>query len=103
MEPIRWNEAEDGVLSLDALREKLMRFGCTVDLYTYPPGTRFTPHTHGVDKIDAVLAGRFKLTMQGETVILETGDMLPVPKGVSHSAEVIGDEPVISLDGIKRP
>jgi quercetin dioxygenase-like cupin family protein len=99
--PIHWNEAEDGALSIDTMREKLERLGCTVDLYTYPPGTVFPPHTHGMDKIDGVLSGRFRLTMHGESVILEAGDMLPVPRGVSHRAEVVGDEPVISLDGVK--
>ena len=100
--PVRWNEAEDGELSLDAMRDKLVRLGCTVSLFTYPPGTRFPPHTHGVDKIDGVLSGRFHMTLQGRTLVLEAGDMLAVPKGVPHSAEVVGDQPVVSLDGVKR-
>jgi len=98
---IRWNESEDGALSDDAMRRKMEGLGCTVTQYTYPPGTYFPEHTHGVDKIDGILSGRFKMTMLGETVILEAGDMLAVPKGTPHSAEVIGDEPVVSLDGIK--
>lgn len=101
-EPIPWNESEDGKLSSDAMREKLERMGCTVMSYTYPPGCSFAPHTHGVDKIDGVLSGCFRMTMLGESVILHAGDMLAVPKGVLHSAEVVGDVPVISLDGIKR-
>jgi quercetin dioxygenase-like cupin family protein len=101
VEPIRWNEVADGALSIDAMHDKLAKLGCTVSLYTYPPGTYFPPHTHHADKIDGVLSGRFKMTMHGETVILEAGDMLTVPNGVPHSAEVIGDEPVASLDGVK--
>ncbi|HXH64256.1 MAG TPA: cupin domain-containing protein [Mariprofundaceae bacterium] len=101
VEPIKWHETEDGELSIEAMRDKLRRLGCTVSLYAYPPGTRFPPHTHHVDKIDGVFSGRFKMTMHGETVTLEAGDLLAVPKGVSHSAEVVGDEPVISLDGIR--
>jgi quercetin dioxygenase-like cupin family protein len=101
VELIRWNEAEDGALSIDAMRDKLAKLGCTVSLYTYLPGTYFPPHTHDVDKIDGVLSGRFKMTMQGQTLILEAGDLLAVPRGGSHSAEVVGDEPVVSLDGVK--
>ena len=71
--------------------------------YTYPPGTCFAPHTHGVDKIDGVLSGRFRMTIQGKTLILEAGEMLAVPKGALHSAEVVGDAPVVSLDGIVAP
>jgi mannose-6-phosphate isomerase-like protein (cupin superfamily) len=34
-------------------------------------------------------------------VILEAGDCLHVPRGAEHSAEVVGDEPVVSLDGVR--
>jgi quercetin dioxygenase-like cupin family protein len=70
--------------------------------YVYPPGTHFPPHTHAVDKVDGVLAGRFRMTMGGRSVVLEAGDMLAVPAGAVHEAEVIGAEPVVSLDAVRR-
>ena len=51
--------------------------------------------------LDAVLAGRFRLVMQGRSAVLEAGDAIEVPGGVLHSAEVIGDSPVVSLDAIR--
>jgi len=39
--------------------------------------------------------------MYGESIILEAGDTLAVPKGTMHSAEVIGAEPVVSLDAVR--
>lgn len=101
MEPIHWDTEQDGELSATAMRRKMEKLGCTVTQYTYPPGTYFSPHTHAVDKIDGILAGHFELTMAGASVVLGPGDMLAVPKGALHSARVIGDEPVVSLDGIK--
>jgi quercetin dioxygenase-like cupin family protein len=98
---MHWNGAEDGELSLEAMRRKLEALGCTVDVYTYPPGTVFPPHTHTVDKIDGVLSGRFEMRMESKALVLQAGDMLAVPGGVMHSARVVGDEPVVSLDGIK--
>jgi len=98
----RWDESHDGKLSECAMRRKLEAMGYAVNRYTYPPGTYFPPHTHGVDKIDGVLAGQFKMTMHGQSVVLEAGDMLAVPMGEVHSAEVAGDKPVISLDAVKR-
>jgi quercetin dioxygenase-like cupin family protein len=83
------------------LRGKLERLGYSVTRYVYPPETFFPDHSHGVDKMDAVVSGRFRLIMEGLDVILEAGDMLTVPAGVIHSAEVIGDEPVVSLDGVR--
>ncbi|MDH3947834.1 MAG: cupin domain-containing protein [Gammaproteobacteria bacterium] len=96
-----WNSEQNGTLSEDALRRKLKVRGYQVTRYVYPPGTVFPPHTHGVDKIDAVVSGRFQMSMQGHSVILEAGDCLAVPSGVVHSAEVVGDQPVVSLDAVR--
>ncbi len=85
-------------------------------------GTYFAPHTHKVEKKDAVVSGHFKMTMFGNTFVLEAGDCLlvpssspssrclcpcqpdnsQVPAGALHTAEVVGDEPVVSLDSKKH-
>ncbi len=96
-----WDAEQDGELSEAALRKKLERRGYTVTLYNYPPGTVFADHYHGVDKIDAVLSGRFRMNMAGHSVVLKAGDCLAVPKGMVHSAEVVGSEVVVSLDAVK--
>lgn len=96
-----WNAAIDGELGEASLREKLRRRGYHATRYQYPPGTVFPDHTHGVDKIDAVLTGRFRMRMAGASVILEAGDCLVVPRGAVHSAEVVGPEPVVSLDAVR--
>lgn len=96
-----WDERRDGKLTETALREKLKRKGYSVSRYVYPPGTYFPDHTHGMDKIDAVVSGRFKITLEGVAFVLEAGDAVEVPRGATHSAEVVGDEPVISLDAIR--
>ena len=96
-----WNPDADGVLTEETLRAKLARKGYRVARYVYPPGTVFPEHTHAVDKIDAVVSGRFRLTLEGESVVLEAGDAVAVPRGAVHSAEVVGDEPVVSLDAVR--
>ncbi|TAM44109.1 MAG: cupin domain-containing protein [Gammaproteobacteria bacterium] len=96
-----WNPETDGALSEAAMQRKLEARGYTVTRYIYPPGTYFPDHTHGVDKIDGVLAGRFRMTMGEASVILEAGDCLCVPHGAVHSAEVVGSEPVVSLDAVR--
>lgn len=97
-----WDPERDGELSETAMREKLRRRGYEVSTYHYPPGTYFPEHTHSVDKIDAVLRGRFRLNMFGHSLVLEAGDCLYVPSGAPHSAEVVGDETVVSLDAVRR-
>ena len=82
----RWDPQTDGELSEKALRRKLEAQGYSVTRYVYPPGTHFPEHTHGVDKIDAVVAGRFELIVAGDTNILGPGDWIAVPRGVPHTA-----------------
>lgn len=99
--PERWDPERDGPLSEDALRRKLEGRGYRVTRYVYPPGTAFPDHEHGVDKIDAVLSGRFRMSTPAGSAVLEAGDCLAVPRGTVHSAEVVGDEPVVSLDATR--
>jgi quercetin dioxygenase-like cupin family protein len=97
----RWNAALDGEFSEQALRRKLEAQGYSVAKYVYPPGTTFPDHKHGVDKIDAVVSGRFRLVIGGHVAVLERGDWVEVPRGVTHNAAVLGDDPVVSLDAVK--
>ena len=96
-----WNTEQEGPLSEAALRRKLEARGYQVTRYVYPPGTVFPPHSHGVDKIDAVVSGRFQMSILGKSVVLEAGDCLAVPRGEVHSAAVVGDQPVVSLDAVR--
>lgn len=102
MEKHTWSEEGDGELSEEALREKFREEGYAVSKFTYPPGTTFSTHTHGVDKVDAVLEGRFRIELGGESVVLERGEWVYVPAGAEHAAEVVGDESVVSLDAARR-
>jgi quercetin dioxygenase-like cupin family protein len=97
----RWNDALDGPFSEAALRRKLENAGYTVARYVYPPGTTFPDHVHDVDKIDAVVTGRFRLVVAGHLAMLGPGDWVEVARGVRHTATVVGDEPVVTLDAVK--
>ena len=97
-----WNVQTDGPLSEQAMRKKLQDRGYSLTCYHYPPGTYFPDHTHEFDKIDAVLAGQFRMTIDSQSVVLKAGDCLVVPKRVIHSAEVVGSETVVSLDAIRN-
>jgi quercetin dioxygenase-like cupin family protein len=98
----RWDAERDGPLSEAALKQKLERRGYRVSRYVYLPGTYFPDHSHEIDKLDAVLSGSFRMKMGDEEVILEAGDCLAVPRDAVHSAEVVGNESVVSLDAIKE-
>jgi len=96
----RWNEAW-GQLSESNMKSRLEAEGFAVSRYVYPPATFFDNHKHAVDKKDAVLTGRLLIRAVGREFLLGPGDALAVPAGTIHSAEVVGDEPVVSLDAAR--
>ena len=98
----RWDSSVDGPVTEESLRKKLEDRGYSVSCYTYSAGTHFSDHKHGQPKIDAVLSGTFRMGMYGEFVDLGPGDWIEVPAESTHSAEVIGDESVVSLDAVRN-
>lgn len=97
----RWNPEQDGPLDEAAFRHKLEAQGYLVERYVYSPGTYFPMHTHDEDKIDAVVYGHLRVTMGNDEDLLGAGDAVHIPRGVEHSAEVVGDEAVVSLDAVR--
>lgn len=89
-------------VSETALRQLLESRGYRCNRYDYPPGTVFDEHSHADDKIDAVLSGCLRVTVGDQQYDLQPGDYIYIPRGVMHRAEVIGNETVASLDGVKR-
>ena len=90
-----------GRLSEANMRRRLDEQGYRVSRYDYPPGTYFSEHTHDVDKKDTVLAGRLKIISGGFEITLAPGDMVEIPAGAPHTAEVVGSETVVSLDATR--
>lgn len=97
----RWNRERDGPLNEAKLRRRLEELGYSLIRQAYPPRTTFPPHTHQQDKVDAVLAGRLRVTVAGEKVELGPGDLIEIPRGWEHAVEVVGNRTVIALDGVK--
>jgi quercetin dioxygenase-like cupin family protein len=101
LESGRWDTARDGPLDEAGLRRKLESLGYRVSSYVYPPGTEFPPHDHAVDKIDAVLSGRFEIGTDEGVLVLGSGEWVMVPAGTRHRARVLGDKEVVSLDAVR--
>ena len=97
---VHW-DPEWGPPGEETMRQRLEAEGYRVSKYHYTPGTYFPAHTHSLDKKDTVLRGRLQIGWEGGAAILEPGDMIEIPAGFSHSAEVVGGETVVSLDATK--
>ena len=72
--------------------------GSTFMLAVFQPGDPANTFMHATDTIDyvVVVKGRVALTLETGVVTLGPGDCL-VDRGVMHSWEVAGDEPVVMM------
>ena len=54
---------------------------------TFPPGTFVPPHIHPTqDEFIYMLEGRFDLLLDGQEVSAGPGDLIRLPKGISHGS-----------------
>ena len=56
---------------------------------------------HWNTSVDGVFSGRFRMVVAGHFAILGPGDWVEVPRGVHHTAAVVGDQPVVCLDAAR--
>ena len=94
-------EASDGPLTEKRMMGLMESEGYEVASYAYREGTVFGPHEHSQDKCDGVVQGMLRIVVGGETFDLGPGDRLYLPAGTRHSAQVIGNVTVLSLDGTR--
>merc|ERR1711936_1083102 len=91
---IKWDKEKDGILTDKNMEEKLHNMGMRCCKYDFSPGTNFPDHTHSFTKMDAITTGKFQMQMYGQTLVLEPGDIIEVPKNTVHNAKVVGMEDV---------
>ena len=97
----RWNHTIDGPFSEALLRRKLESAGYLVAREAHAPGTSLPDRVDGVDRIDAVVAGRFRMVVAGHLAVLGPGDWVEIARGVRHTATVVGNDPVVALHAVR--
>ena len=96
----RWDVRRDGPLSQTALEQKLRALGYESVLRAYPAGAIFAAQTDTRQRIEAVISGLIKVTIEAESAILTAGDVVFVPGGSSRRLEVVGTSPAYCLDAV---
>jgi quercetin dioxygenase-like cupin family protein len=61
--------------------------GYSCDVFIDPPGREWNDFVHATNELVAVMAGKLKLTIGGESINAEPGDEVFIPKGVCHSVK----------------
>ena len=83
------------------LKKQLKQEGYNIYVYSYPGGMYFPIHTHNHDTIHVVLSGMMRVRMDDTDHYLEPGTRFVIPANVPHSAEVVGESPVVCIDATK--
>jgi ethanolamine utilization protein EutQ (cupin superfamily) len=96
----RWDSRRDGPVTESALRQKVQAGGYEVSSLAWQPGTILPAETQYRERIDAVVTGILRITLDGESAVLTAGDIVFVPRGSIRRVEVLGPCPVRCLDGV---
>ena len=98
----RWDARHDGALTENALRRKLKSFGYEPLPRPNPAGAIASARVHRCDRLEAVLAGLLKVTIDGESAILTAGDIAFIPAGAARRIEAVGTSSVQCLEAVMR-
>jgi len=98
----RWDPRRDGPVTEAALRQKVESCGYQVSSFAWPAGTVVEAQAQDQERVDAVVTGILKITLDGESAILTAGDMVYVPRGAVRRVEVVGSSTAHCLDAIYR-
>ena len=93
---IRWPESA-GQITINKIRARLEQEGLSPTRFEMVPGDAYSDHAHPETEIRWVVSGRMRILVNHEEIILEPGDRLDLAANVVHSADVFGEEVVVTL------
>lgn len=96
----RWDSRRDGPVTEAAMRQKVAAYGYDVSTFAWPAGTVVPAQTQHHERVDAVVTGVVKITLDGESAILTAGDIVYVPRGSIRRVEVVGVHTAHCIDAI---
>ena len=94
----RWDPRRDGPVTEAALRQKVSARGYEVSTFAWPAGTVVAAQAQSRERVDGVVTGVVKITLDGETAILTAGDIVYVPRGSIRRMEVVGSHTAHCID-----
>jgi quercetin dioxygenase-like cupin family protein len=99
----RWDAQKDGAISELAMRHKLQALGYEAVAREYPAGAIMSRQSDGRPRIQAVVTGLIKVTIDNEAAILSAGDLVFIPAYAVPRVEVLGPLRATCLEGVLPP
>ena len=86
----RWDVRRDGALTDAALLHKLQALGYEPVRRAYPSGAMAAVTIDDGVRVEAVISGLIKVTIDEEPAILTSGDIVFIPPRAARRIEVVG-------------
>lgn len=102
MEPTRWHADPIEELAPGVGRQTLHGEGVTVARFHLAAGAGVPLHAHHNEQVTTVLAGRLRLVVDGDEVVLGSDESLLVPPDLPHEAEALEDSLVLEVFAPRR-
>lgn len=97
----KWNKNSNP--NAEKLSSQMEQESFSVIEWSDDAGRAYGKHKHGEDQSHWIISGKLELTVEDfGTVVLEAGYRDFMPANTIHSAQVVGDEAVIYLIGVKN-
>ncbi len=87
----RWTDVPSEQVNADILRKYVTADRVTVARFELKRGGIVPRHVHDNEQISCILSGALKFIFDGHEVTVRAGEVLAIPGGVAHAAEVVED------------
>jgi hypothetical protein len=94
----RWDVRRDGNLTDAALLHKLQALGFEPVGRVYPAGAMAAAKIDNRARVEAVILGLIKITIESESAILAAGDIVFIPARAARRLEVVGTSPAYCFE-----
>jgi unsaturated pyranuronate lyase len=93
----RWSDMPSEQLNPATARRYLTGERITVARFELKRGGVVARHSHENEQVSCVLSGKLKFKVNGQELLVGSGEVLQIPSWVEHEVEVVEDTVVIDV------
>ncbi|MDA8124155.1 MAG: cupin domain-containing protein [Deltaproteobacteria bacterium] len=69
----------------------------TCSYWNIAAGAELPEHAHPHEQVTNILYGRFEITVDGETRVIEPGDVVVIPSGAKHRGRALAESFILDV------
>ena len=97
MDHYNWNQVPEVELSPGLTRQMIHTPRMTILRVSFKKGVAAPAHQHIHEQLTMLTSGAMRFELGGVPVLLNPGDLLPIPSNVPHGAEALEDSVLIDV------